>query len=217
MTKWESTKNVAKIRSLLGLAGYYRRFVKDFSKVARPITVLMRKETRFRWDESYETAFQTLKEHLTTTPILALPEESENLKVYTNVSKNGLDCVLMQNWKDEMSKMGIHIILKGDAIGDLTIEPDLYDDIKRKQELDHKIQDDADLKSLIMTEAHCTPYSVHLGGDKLYMDLKKTFWWSNMKNDVAECVAKCLTCKRVKGEKRRPQGKIQSLEVPEWK
>ncbi|XP_074297602.1 peptidyl-prolyl cis-trans isomerase FKBP65-like [Silene latifolia] len=56
-----------------------------------------------------------------------------------------------------------------------------------------------------MTEAHCTPYSVHPGGDKLYMDLKKTFWWPDMKKEVAEFVARCLTCQRVNGEKRRPQ------------
>ncbi|XP_074291190.1 protein FAR1-RELATED SEQUENCE 7-like [Silene latifolia] len=56
-----------------------------------------------------------------------------------------------------------------------------------------------------MTEARCTLYSVHLGGDKLYKYLKKTFWWPGMKKDVAEFVARCLTCQRVKGEQRRPQ------------
>ncbi|XP_074270856.1 uncharacterized protein LOC141594763 [Silene latifolia] len=96
VTKWESPKNVAEIRSFLGLAGYYRRFVKDFSTIARPMTSLMRKEVRFVWDESCETAFQTLKERLTTAPILALPEGCENFEVYTDASKNGLGCVLMQ-------------------------------------------------------------------------------------------------------------------------
>ncbi|XP_074306292.1 uncharacterized protein LOC141641532 [Silene latifolia] len=143
--------------------------------------------------------------------------------------------------------MGIHMIHKGDAIGDLTIELELYDDIKRKQEVDPKIQEwksrvesgtvsrlfintdgsvhfdgrwcvsNDDLKKLIMTEAHCTPYSVHPGSDKLYKDLKKTFWWPGMKKDVAEFVARCLTYQRIKGEQRRPQDKIQSLEVPERK
>ncbi|XP_074291430.1 uncharacterized protein LOC141618222 [Silene latifolia] len=147
--------------------------------------------------------------------------------------------------RDEMTKIGIHMIHKGDAIGDLTIEPNLYDDIKRKQELDPKIQEwkirvehgtvprffiytngsvrfdgrwcvlsDADLKKLIMTEAHFTPYLVHLGGDKLYKDLQKTFWWPGKKKDIAGFVARCLTYRRVKREQRRPQGKIQSLEVP---
>jgi len=78
VTKWKSPKNVSEIRSFLGLAGYYRRFVKDFSKIAKPLTSLMRKENRFNWDESCEKAFLTLKERLITAPILALPEGSEN-------------------------------------------------------------------------------------------------------------------------------------------
>ena len=68
-----------------------------------------------------------------------------------------------------------------------------------------------------MSEAHSTPYSVHPGGDKLYKDLKMTFWWPNMKREIAEFVARCLTCQKVKIEHRRPQGLVQSLEIPEWK
>ncbi|XP_074278546.1 uncharacterized protein LOC141602133 [Silene latifolia] len=89
--------------------------------------------------------------------------------------------------KDEMAKMGIHMIRKGDVIDDLTIEPEIYDGIKRKR-----------LKKLIMMEAHCTPCLVHPGGDKLYKDLKKTFWWPDMKEEVAEFVTRCLTWQRVK-------------------
>ncbi|XP_074301567.1 uncharacterized protein LOC141632968 [Silene latifolia] len=74
-----------------------------------------------------------------------------------------------------------------------------------------------ELKKKILTEAHATPYSVHPGGDKLYKDLKKTFWWPNMKKEVAEFVSRCLTCQRVKGEHKRPQGKVRPLDVPEWK
>ncbi|XP_074278347.1 putative mitochondrial protein AtMg00860 [Silene latifolia] len=73
------------------------RFVRDFSKIAKPLTTLMRKENRFKWDQSCEKAFLTLTECLTTAPILALPEGSQNFEVYTDVSKNGLGCVLMQN------------------------------------------------------------------------------------------------------------------------
>ncbi|XP_021718806.1 uncharacterized protein LOC110686493 [Chenopodium quinoa] len=58
---------------------------------------------------------------------------------------------------------------------------------------------------------------MHPGGDKLYKDMKKIFWWPNMKREVAEFVTKCLTCQKVKIEHRRPQEKVQSLEVPKWK
>ncbi|XP_074288790.1 uncharacterized protein LOC141613946 [Silene latifolia] len=97
VSRWVAPKNVTEIRSFLGLAGYYRLFVKDFSKIARPLTSLMKKESRFKWDESCETAFLTLKERQTTAPLLALPEGNENFEVYTDDSKNGLGCVLMQN------------------------------------------------------------------------------------------------------------------------
>ncbi|XP_074266049.1 putative mitochondrial protein AtMg00860 [Silene latifolia] len=90
VSKWERPKNVGDIRSFLGLAGYYMRFIKDFSKIAKSLTTLMRKENRFKWDEICEKAFITLKERLTRAPILTLPEGSENFEVYTDTSKNGL-------------------------------------------------------------------------------------------------------------------------------
>ena len=97
--EWPTPKNVSDIRSFLGLAGYYRRFVKDFSKIAKPMTSLMRKDCKFVWTEKCEAAFQTLKEKLTTAPILTLPDGSGSYDVYSDASKNGLGCVLMQNGK----------------------------------------------------------------------------------------------------------------------
>ncbi|KAL9227802.1 hypothetical protein vseg_003452 [Gypsophila vaccaria] len=79
------------------------------------------------------------------------------------------------------------------------------------------LSNDEELKRKILEEAHNTPYSEHPGGDKLYKDLKKTFWWPNMKREVAEFVSHCLTCQKVKSEHKRPQGKLHTLEVPGWK
>lgn len=72
---WESPSNISEIRSFLGLASYYRRFVKDFSKISQPLTKLMRKESKFLWSEECEKAFQELKKCLTTAPVLNLPTE----------------------------------------------------------------------------------------------------------------------------------------------
>ncbi|XP_057518504.1 uncharacterized mitochondrial protein AtMg00860-like [Amaranthus tricolor] len=69
-----SPKNVTEVRSFLGLAGYYCRFDKDFSRIARLMTSLMKKEKKFEWYDECEQVFVTLKERLTTTPILTLPE-----------------------------------------------------------------------------------------------------------------------------------------------
>ena len=80
----------------MGLAGYYKRFVRDFSKIAMWITALTWKDVRFDWTEQCESVFRTLKERLTTTPILVLPEEDKELTFYTDVSGVGLGAVLMQ-------------------------------------------------------------------------------------------------------------------------
>ena len=95
--QWERPKNVAEIRSFLGLAGYYRRFVKDFSSIAAPMTRLTKKEVRFEWDADCEHAFQELRTRLTSAPILTIPNSDEPYEVYSDASGRGLGCVLMQN------------------------------------------------------------------------------------------------------------------------
>ena len=71
---WEMPKSVFEIRSILGLAGYYRRFIEDFSQLVVPMTKLTRKEVKFEWNDLCEKAFQKLKRRLTSAPILIVPE-----------------------------------------------------------------------------------------------------------------------------------------------
>ncbi|GJT55362.1 putative reverse transcriptase domain-containing protein [Tanacetum coccineum] len=73
------------------------------------------------------------------------------------------------------------------------------------------------LRDLIMHESHKSKYSIHPGSDKMYQDLKKLYWWPNMKADIATYVSKCLTCAKVKAEHQRPSGLLQQPEIPEWK
>ncbi|GJV54067.1 putative reverse transcriptase domain-containing protein [Tanacetum coccineum] len=96
---WASPKTPTEIRQFLGLAGYYRRFIKGFSKIARPMTKLTQKSVKFEWGEKAEAAFQLLKQKLCSAPILALPEGSENFMVYCDASHKGLGAVLMQREK----------------------------------------------------------------------------------------------------------------------
>ncbi|KAK1684708.1 hypothetical protein QYE76_045556 [Lolium multiflorum] len=79
------------------------------------------------------------------------------------------------------------------------------------------VANDPELRKLIFQEAHETPYSIHPGNTKMYMDLKEKFWWNNMKRDIAEYIAKCDVCSRVKAEHQNPAGLLQPLKVPEWK
>eukprot|EP00261_Vitis_vinifera_P032286 XP_019073529.1 PREDICTED: uncharacterized protein LOC109121999 [Vitis vinifera] len=96
VTKWERPKNVFEVRSFLGLAGYYRRFVENFSRIACPMTRLTRKGVNFDWNDRCEESFQELKRRLTTAPVLITPISGERYTVYCDASKTGLGCVLMQ-------------------------------------------------------------------------------------------------------------------------
>ncbi len=73
------------------------------------------------------------------------------------------------------------------------------------------------LRGLILKEAHESAYSLHSGSSKMYQDLKEGYWWPNMKRDVAEYVALCDVCQKVKAEHQRPAGLLQPLKIPEWK
>ena len=94
---WERTKSVFKIRSFLGLDGYYRRFIEDFSRLAAPMMRLTRKEVKSDWDDRWEEAFQELKRRLTTAPILIVPNRGQGYKVYCDALRAGLGGVLMQS------------------------------------------------------------------------------------------------------------------------
>ncbi|GKB00661.1 putative reverse transcriptase domain-containing protein [Tanacetum coccineum] len=100
---WASPKSPTEIRQFLGLAGYYRRFIEGFSKIAKSMTKLTQKKVKFDWGDKQEAAFQLLKEKLCSAPILALPERAENFIVYCDASKKGLGAVLMQNEKKELN------------------------------------------------------------------------------------------------------------------
>ena len=98
VTEWLAPTSVSKIRSFLGLAGYYQRFIENFSKIAKPMTELL-KETKFKWTEDCEASFQELKKRLTTAPVLTLPDIHKEFQVYCDASRLGLGCVLMQEGK----------------------------------------------------------------------------------------------------------------------
>jgi hypothetical protein len=94
--KWNSPTTVHQVWSFLGLAGYYRMFIPDFSKIVKPITVLLKNNTKFDWSSKCNEALEQLKVLLTTTPILAQPDIERPFDVYCDASGSGLGCVLMQ-------------------------------------------------------------------------------------------------------------------------
>nr|GEX96114.1 putative reverse transcriptase domain-containing protein [Tanacetum cinerariifolium] len=177
---WASPKTPTKICQFLGLAGYYRRFIEGFSKIAKSMTKLIQKRIKFDWGEKEENAFKLIKQKLCSAPILALPEGSKDFVVYCDASHKGLSIVLMKRERSWLP---------------------CYDD----------------LRSVIMHESHKSKYSIHPGSDKMYQDMKRLYWWPNMKANIATYVSKCLTCARVKAEHQRPSGLLVQAAIPEWK
>ncbi|GJR09010.1 reverse transcriptase domain-containing protein [Tanacetum coccineum] len=298
---WTSPKSPTEIRQFLGLAGYYRRFIEGFSKIAKPMTKLTQKKIKFEWGDKQEAAFQLLKQKLCSAPILALPEGSEDFIAYCDASKKGLGAVLMQrekvisyasrqlkihekNYTTHDLELGAvvfalkiwrhylygtkctvftdhkslqHILdqkelnmrqrrwleLLSDYDCDIRYHPGkanvVADALSRKERepplrvralvmtiienakfpeaiREQKLEPRAD-GTVIMHESHKSKYSIHPGSDKMYQDMKKLYWWPNMKADIATYVNKCLTCAKVKAEHQRPSGLLVQPKIPEWK
>ncbi|XP_042051304.1 uncharacterized protein LOC121796544, partial [Salvia splendens] len=271
--EWKSPSTQNEIRSFLGLAGYYRRFIEGFSKIARPMTQQLKKGVKMIWTPECEASFQLLKEKLTTAPILAVPEPETDYAVYTDASKVGLGCVLMQKGKviayasrqlkphelnyptHDLELAAVVHALKIWRHHLYGVRCEIYTDHKslkyffEQKELNMRqrrwlelvkdydcginyhpgkanvvadagrlcVPKDEGLRMEIMREAHETPYAAHPGSTKMYQDLKRQFWWNGMKKHVAAFVERCLACQQVKALHQRPYGKLQPLEIPEWK
>jgi hypothetical protein len=96
---WMPPTNTSEIQSFLGLAGYYRQFIKDFSKIAKLMTRLLEKNKNFDWTKECQTSFEELKKRLTSAPVLILPDIIKKFNNYCDASRQGLGCVLMQDGK----------------------------------------------------------------------------------------------------------------------
>ncbi|GJR14368.1 putative reverse transcriptase domain-containing protein [Tanacetum coccineum] len=345
---WASPKSPTEIRQFLGLAGYYRRFIEGFSKIAKPMTKLTQKKVKFVWGDKQEAAFQLLKQKLCSAPILALPEGSEDFIAYCDASKKGLGAVLMQrekviayasrqlkihekNYTTHDLELGAvvfalkiwrhylygtkctvftdhkslqHILnqkelnmrqrrwlellsdydceiryhpgkanvvadalsrkerdqplrvralvmtigldlpkqilnaqtearkpknIKNEDVGGMLVENAKNPEAIRMEKLEPHADGTlclngrswlpcyGNLRTVIMHESHKSKYSIHPGSDKMYQDMKKLYWWPNMKADIATYVSKCLTCAKVKAEHQRPSGLLVQPKIPEWK
>ena len=99
VVSWKPPRNVTEVRSFLGLAEYYRRFVKGFFVIASSLTKLLRKVVKFEWDDKCQSSFEQLKKILVKAPVLTQPTSGREYAMYSDASKIGLGCLLMQDGK----------------------------------------------------------------------------------------------------------------------
>ncbi|GJZ18959.1 putative reverse transcriptase domain-containing protein [Tanacetum coccineum] len=119
--------------------------------------------------------------------------------------------------------------IKNEDVGGMLVENAKYPEAIRTEKLEPRTDGTlclngrswlpcyGDLRTVIMHESHKSKYSIHPGSDKMYQDMKKLYWWPNMKADIATYVSKCLTCAKVKAEHQRPSGLLVQPKIPEWK
>nr|GEV26043.1 putative reverse transcriptase domain-containing protein [Tanacetum cinerariifolium] len=207
---WASLKSPTEIQQFLGLAGYYRRFIEGFSKIAKSMTKLTQKNANFDWGEKEEAAFQLIKQKLCSTPILALPKGSENfIDIAMLRIRACVPCLCKTRSAEDVGGMLRKYLPKEE------LEPRA----DRTLCLNNMswVPCFGDLRTLIMHESHRLKYSIHPGSDKMYQDLKQLYWWPNMKANIATYVSMCLTCSKVKAEHQKPFGLLVQPEFRECK
>ncbi|GJR30755.1 putative reverse transcriptase domain-containing protein [Tanacetum coccineum] len=209
---WKTPESSTEIRSFLGLAGYYQRFIENFSKIAKPLTL--------RWIELLSDYECEIKYHPGKANVVAdALSRKERLKprrvrAMSITIHSGLKTKILEAQSEASKDLkapteGYVGLVKHFEQQKLIGEIYFFDRIW--------IPSVGGVRKLIMDEAHTSRYSVHPGADKMYYDLRDLYWWPGMKRDIAEYVSRCLTCSKIKAEHQKPSGFLQQPEIPEWK
>ncbi|GJS07017.1 putative reverse transcriptase domain-containing protein, partial [Tanacetum coccineum] len=203
---WTSPKSPTEIRQFLGLAGYYRRFIEGAPILALP---------------------EGIEDFIAYCDALSRKEREPPLRVRALVMTISLD--LPKQILNAQTEARKPENIKSEDVGGMLIENAKFPEAIREQKLEPRADGTlclngrswlpcyGDLRTVIMHESHKSKYSIHPGSDKMYQDMKKLYWWPNMKADIATYVSKCLTCAKVKAEHQRPSGLLVQPKIPEWK
>ncbi|GJS16115.1 putative reverse transcriptase domain-containing protein [Tanacetum coccineum] len=234
---WTSPKSPTEIRQFLGLAGYYHRFIEGFSKIAKPMTdnyaecnqYLHYMKGRGRFHALCDTSKKGFWGAVVDTKSEKWCSLQDLETVVYGTSVYGVSPITrILNAQTEAQKPEN---IKSEDVGGMLVENAnaKFPEAIREQKLEPRTDGTlclngrswlpcyGDLRTVIMYESHKSKYSIHPGSDKMYQDMKKLYWWPNMKADIATYVNKCLTCAKFKAEHQRPSGLLVQPKIPEWK
>ncbi|KAK1680543.1 hypothetical protein QYE76_041391 [Lolium multiflorum] len=189
---WPTPMNVSQVRSFHGLAGFYRRFVPNFSTIAAPLNDLTKKGVVFEWGAAQDHAFDELKRLLTSAPLLALPDFNKQFEIECDASGIGIGGVLMQE--------GRPIAYFSEKLSGAKLNYPIYD-----KELYALIR--------VLEESHAGGLMGHFGREKTLLMLADHFYWPKMRRDVDRYVRRCITCNKSKS-KLKPHGLYTPLPAP---
>nr|KYP45086.1 Transposon Ty3-G Gag-Pol polyprotein [Cajanus cajan] len=220
-----------------GITGYYRRFVKGYGLIARPLTKLLKKDG-FKWTEEAESSFNQLKQAMTSLPVLAIPDFSKPFVVETDASMqykpgstnrvadalsrqmmysalSGLNLAEWEAWEKELASDESMKQL----IQKVTLQPETLPNFSMKKGLLF-FKDKLMLPKrfsripIILLEFHSSPQGGHSGFFRTYKRISVVFHWEGMKGDIKQFIVKCITCQQNKYETLSPAGLLQPLPIP---
>nr|GEV63457.1 retrotransposon protein, putative, Ty3-gypsy subclass [Tanacetum cinerariifolium] len=232
---WKSPTTPCEVRSFLGLAGYYRRFIENFSKIAKPLTSLTQKNQKVEDFVVYCDASNQGLGRVLMQRDKVIAYASRQLKIYEkNYTAHDLEKKRVKPRRVRAMVVTIQFGVKGlilAAQGEAFKDENVIAEGLNGTDQQMKKREDGSLhymdriwvplvggvRTKIMDEAHKMRYFVHPKADKMCYDLRDMYWWSGMKKEIVIYVSKCLTCAKVKAEHQRPSGLLQQPEIPEWK
>ncbi|KAJ9522138.1 hypothetical protein QJQ45_005140 [Haematococcus lacustris] len=227
---WPIPTTVHEVRSFLGLANYYRRFVKDFSTIAAPLTALTRadghdKQGVVAWGQAQQSAFDALKQALVSAPILIAPDPSQPYTLRCDASSIGIGAVLSQGTGSAERVVAYHSRKLLPAERNYpTHEQELLSLVEALKDnlLYHTGRGTpllyipaGPLRTDLLCEAHDVPTAGHLGRDKTYLRLSRLVYWPRMAAAVHDYIRTCTHCQRNKSSTTKPFGLLQPLPVPQ--
>ncbi|GJV65761.1 putative reverse transcriptase domain-containing protein [Tanacetum coccineum] len=206
---WASPKTPTEIRQFLGLAGYYRRFIKGFSKISKPMTKMTQKNTKFDWSEKAEVTFQLFDAKGKVFALKMWRHYLYDTKCVVFTDHKSLQHILDQKELNMRQRRWLELLSDYDC--EIHYHPGKANVVEARREENYGTEDlggmiknlepradgmlclrnrswipcFANLRTLIRHESHKSKYSIHPGSDKMYQDLKELYWWPNMKAEIA--------------------------------